>query len=83
MLNLVAMNMPSGQNDPTVTPCIRNCCLDQQDICLGCFRHLDEILAWRVMSEVERQACFIRMEERKGEYLAKFNDVVSRRQDGA
>ena len=79
LLNLVAMNMPSGQNDPNVTPCIRNCCLDQQDICLGCFRHLDEILAWRVMSEVERQACFIRMEERKGEYLAKFNDAVSRR----
>ncbi|HAY93338.1 DUF1289 domain-containing protein [Shewanella sp.] len=77
------MNMPSGQNDPNVTPCIRNCCLDQQDICLGCFRHLDEILAWRAMSDVERQACFIRMEERKGEYLAKFNDAVSRRQDGA
>ncbi|MEH6822537.1 MAG: DUF1289 domain-containing protein [Motiliproteus sp.] len=28
------------------SPCIRNCCLDEQDICLGCGRSLDEILQW-------------------------------------
>jgi len=28
------------------SPCIRNCCLDKQDICLGCFRSLDEIMQW-------------------------------------
>ncbi|MGL6124707.1 MAG: DUF1289 domain-containing protein [Shewanella sp.] len=69
------MNMPFGQNDPNVTPCILNCCLDQQDICLGCFRHLDEILAWRGMSEVERQACFARMAQRKAESQARRNGL--------
>lgn len=28
------------------SPCIRQCCLDPNDICLGCKRHLSEILAW-------------------------------------
>ncbi|MFW5425887.1 MAG: DUF1289 domain-containing protein [Methylophagaceae bacterium] len=29
-----------------MSPCIRNCCLDDNDICLGCFRSLDEIVLW-------------------------------------
>ena len=27
-------------------PCIRHCCLNDEDICLGCFRSLDEITGW-------------------------------------
>ncbi|MGB0915594.1 MAG: DUF1289 domain-containing protein, partial [Crocinitomicaceae bacterium] len=23
------------------SPCIRNCCLNQKDICVGCFRHIN------------------------------------------
>lgn len=33
------------------SPCVRNCCLDQQDVCLGCFRHIDEIMAWRQLDD--------------------------------
>ena len=28
------------------SPCIRNCCLDDNDMCIGCFRMMDEILIW-------------------------------------
>jgi predicted Fe-S protein YdhL (DUF1289 family) len=28
------------------SPCVRNCCLNDQDICLGCFRSLSEICGW-------------------------------------
>ncbi|WP_339411524.1 DUF1289 domain-containing protein [Pseudomonas sp. EA_35y_Pfl2_R5] len=28
------------------SPCRRQCCLDDQDICLGCGRTLQEILDW-------------------------------------
>ncbi len=28
------------------SPCVRNCCLNELDICLGCFRSLDEIKLW-------------------------------------
>ena len=30
----------------TKSPCVRNCCLDLRDICLGCFRSIDEIMLW-------------------------------------
>ncbi|MEP1869041.1 MAG: DUF1289 domain-containing protein, partial [Paraglaciecola sp.] len=28
------------------SPCVRNCCLDKQDMCVGCYRLIDEILIW-------------------------------------
>ncbi len=28
------------------SPCVQNCCLDNNDMCQGCFRMLDEILIW-------------------------------------
>lgn len=27
-------------------PCVRECCLDDADVCIGCGRTLDEIKAW-------------------------------------
>ncbi|MBW0281871.1 DUF1289 domain-containing protein [Shewanella xiamenensis] len=65
------MNMRSGQNNSIYQPCVRNCCLDQQDICMGCFRHLKEILAWRNMTEAQRSACYLKMAERKAIFMAK------------
>jgi predicted Fe-S protein YdhL (DUF1289 family) len=42
---------------PTLqSPCVRNCCLDEHDICLGCGRQLQEILRWHQSSDAEREA---------------------------
>lgn len=30
----------------TASPCVRNCCLNEKDVCLGCYRHIDEIVGW-------------------------------------
>ena len=38
------------------SPCVGNCCLDDEDICLGCFRSMDEILGWSASSDEERRA---------------------------
>ncbi|WP_084618052.1 DUF1289 domain-containing protein [Cellvibrio sp. OA-2007] len=35
------------------SPCIRNCCLDDNDICVGCYRSLTEITCW---SQVDDEA---------------------------
>ncbi len=35
------------------SPCVDNCCLNDEDICMGCFRTLQEILDW---GEVDSQA---------------------------
>jgi len=47
------------------SPCVRNCCLDDDDVCLGCGRHLQEILRWRDASESEREAILLLAQERR------------------
>ena len=37
------------------SPCIRHCTLDDEDICLGCFRSIDEICAWGGADDDERR----------------------------
>ncbi|WP_083930484.1 DUF1289 domain-containing protein [Methylovulum miyakonense] len=39
----------------TASPCIRICCLDDKDICLGCFRSLTEITQWALVDDHTRQ----------------------------
>jgi len=46
------------------SPCIRNCCLDQNDICVGCLRSLDDILAWGSALDREKLAILQQVEER-------------------
>jgi predicted Fe-S protein YdhL (DUF1289 family) len=47
------------------SPCVRNCCLDEQDICLGCFRSLDEILQWGAASEASKLEMLKKASQRK------------------
>jgi predicted Fe-S protein YdhL (DUF1289 family) len=42
-------------NEPVESPCIRLCTLDDQDVCLGCFRSMAEICAWSRASNDERR----------------------------
>ena len=32
--------------DNPPSPCVRNCCLDEQSVCMGCFRTITEICEW-------------------------------------
>lgn len=41
-------------NHSIESPCIRQCSLDEQDICLGCHRTLDEILGWHSMDNEQK-----------------------------
>jgi predicted Fe-S protein YdhL (DUF1289 family) len=36
------------------SPCIGNCCLDDDLTCLGCFRSLEEIKLWGVVDDQRR-----------------------------
>ena len=49
------------------SPCVRLCCLDEQDICLGCLRHVDEITAWAAADEEQRRTILVRCERRRRE----------------
>ena len=50
------------------SPCIRNCCLNEQDICLGCFRSIDEITSWGNASNQVKLATLTAANERKNQY---------------
>lgn len=47
------MTMTSGE---VISPCIAQCELDDEAICKGCYRTVDDIVAWRKMSDDERLA---------------------------
>ncbi|MDP2636069.1 MULTISPECIES: DUF1289 domain-containing protein [unclassified Pseudoalteromonas] len=51
--------------DEPGTPCVRRCCLDADDTCIGCFRTLEEILSWRGLSEAQKKQVMAECEVRK------------------
>ena len=38
------------------SPCVRKCTLDSDDICVGCYRSIDEICAWGGADNDQRRA---------------------------
>ena len=47
------------------SPCIRNCCLDDDLTCLGCFRTLDEIKEWGLADGHRRRIILQNAKQRK------------------
>ncbi len=37
------------------SPCISTCRLDEQKVCLGCFRHVEDIREWRSADDDRRR----------------------------
>lgn len=48
------MNNPSNESPHIPSPCVRCCCLDLDDVCVGCFRTLEEITSWNSMSDSDK-----------------------------
>lgn len=44
------------------SPCVARCGLNDEDYCMGCFRHIDEIVAWRDTSDAEQAAIIEQLE---------------------
>lgn len=45
------------------SPCIKLCKL-QNDVCVGCFRTIDEIKNWRSMTNIEKQEVLDNIKQR-------------------
>jgi predicted Fe-S protein YdhL (DUF1289 family) len=52
-----ARNIPS--------PCVRRCCLDENDVCLGCHRSMAEIMRWNEADDAERHEILARCRQRE------------------
>jgi predicted Fe-S protein YdhL (DUF1289 family) len=63
----------SSESEKVDSPCVRNCCLDNNDICLGCARSLSEIVNWAASSNSEKLAVLALCEERKKEKSERLN----------
>ena len=50
-----------------VSPCVRNCCLNEQDVCVGCFRSLLEITSWSQVSDADKEAIIVKTQQRREE----------------
>jgi predicted Fe-S protein YdhL (DUF1289 family) len=48
-------------------PCVRNCCLNEANICLGCFRSLEEIVRWGLADDEERGLIMQKVRQRREE----------------
>ena len=55
----------SCKEDIAQSPCVRNCCLDDCDICLGCFRSLNEIMSWSEADDRERRVILQNAQQRR------------------
>jgi len=53
------------------SPCVRNCCLDERDVCMGCGRSLDEIRIWSEAGDSERLRILERAAARRAERAAR------------
>lgn len=51
------------------SPCTKVCTLDASgQVCIGCFRNVDEIAFWSEMSDAERAAVIERLVERRAQF---------------
>lgn len=49
------------------SPCVRNCCLDKRDVCIGCGRTLDEIVRWGDADDNQQQQILLLSKRRIAE----------------
>ncbi len=53
--------------DVTQSPCIGECAIDENGVCMGCYRSMDEINAWPRANEEERLNILQNIEQRKAD----------------
>ena len=54
------------------SPCVRHCCLSEEDICLGCFRSMEEIMQWGSASDQDKEKIIHIARKRKTEHANKY-----------
>ena len=53
------------ENTVVKSPCVNICCLNEDDVCLGCYRSCDEICKWGAMDNEQRNDVMKKVAERE------------------
>ena len=62
-------NINKNQQSSVESPCVRNCCLNEKDVCLGCFRHIDEIVGWQSFTLPKKNDILDKCTKRKEDHV--------------
>lgn len=47
------------------SPCVGICQLSKEDICIGCYRHVEEIILWPSLNAEQRKAVIVKAKQRE------------------
>ncbi|ABO23577.1 DUF1289 domain-containing protein [Shewanella loihica] len=62
------------------SPCVARCGLNEEDICMGCFRHIDEIVGWGQADEARQAEIWDNVNRRKQQGKSGENQQIISRQ---
>ena len=62
------MSMNSEREQVVKNPCVRHCSLDGDDVCVGCYRAISEIMDWKKSTQTERRIILAKCTIRKQKY---------------
>ena len=63
--------MFAGDNSAQITPCVSLCYMDENNVCMGCYRTSEEITDWRSKPEDEKIEITIRCKKEIAKHEAK------------
>ncbi|WP_337840443.1 DUF1289 domain-containing protein [Rheinheimera sp.] len=52
------------------SPCVACCRLNEENVCIGCYRHMDEIVDWRKKTPDQYQQIALNIARRKADWQA-------------
>jgi len=58
------------------SPCVARCGLNDDDYCMGCYRHIDEIVGWGKASEARKAQICSKLEQRKMDMVKSENSAI-------
>ncbi len=58
------------------SPCVARCGLNEDDYCMGCYRHIDEIVGWGSASEERKTQIWAKLKQRKADMVDGENSAI-------
>lgn len=59
------------------SPCIASCKLNSDKICIGCYRHIEEIVDWNKRTDAEQLQIIAQLAERKSKVDSEAHQPTS------
>ncbi|MGS0682697.1 DUF1289 domain-containing protein [Shewanella sp. 125m-7] len=59
-----------------LSPCVAKCGLNDEDYCMGCYRHIDEIVGWGQASDEQKTLIWQKLAERKAKMQGGENSAI-------